>query len=480
MTGETSLDPEDWEAFRAVAHRMLDHAVDHMAGARDRPVWTPVPASAKAALETGPPLEPQGAAAAAADLLAHVLPYPTGNAHPRFFGWVHGAGNPGALIADMMAAAMNSNLGGRDHGANHVEKQVIGWFRELFGFPAGASGLVVSGTSVATLIAMIAARHAKAARDVRMVGVGGERLVGYTSAEGHSCIAKAFDYIGLGRDALKLVPVRGNFAMDVAALRDMIAADRSAGARPFCVIGAAATVNTGATDDLAALADIAAAEGLWLHVDGAFGAVAALSDTLRPRLRGMERADSLAFDFHKWMHVPYDAGMVLIRDGAAHLDAFTLNAEYLSGMPRGLGAGKPWFSDYGPELSRGFRALKVWFTLKEHGVRRIAAKVEDNVAQAAHLARLVEAHPRLSLMAPVSLNIVCFGYGEDDALNREIVMDLQESGVAAPSTTTLGGRTAIRVNITNHRTRMADMDVLADAVVEAGDRLAAAADAARR
>ncbi|MFV0472792.1 MAG: pyridoxal phosphate-dependent decarboxylase family protein [Pikeienuella sp.] len=475
---ERSLDPEDWPAFRKLAHRMLDSALDHLEGAADRPVWRPTPDSARNALNAPPPMAPEGAEAAARDLLDHVLPYPTGNTHPRFFGWVHGTGTPGGVLAEMMAAAMNANLGGRDHAPILVEKQVIEWMRLALGFPAGTSGLVLSGTSMATLIALIAARKAKAPHDVRRLGLRQAEtpLVGYTSTEAHSCVAKAFDQCGLGLDALRLVPVGEDFTMDVATLREMIARDRAAGALPFIVIGAAATVNTAATDDLEAIADIAAEEGLWFHVDGAFGAMAALSSRLRPRLKGMERADSIAFDFHKWMHVPYDAGCVLIRDGEAHLSAFAHGADYLRGLPRGLGAGKPWFSDYGIELSRGFRALKIWFTLKEHGLNRIGEKLEDNVAQAARLAALVDAHPDLERLAPAPLNIVCFRYapaglsGDIDAIQREIVMDIQESGIAAPSTTMIRGKAAIRANITNHRTCMGDMDLLIHAVIEFGGR----------
>lgn len=475
---ETSLDPEDWPSYRALAHRMLDQALDHLEGARERPVWRPTPEAARAGLRAGAPMEAEGAEAAAAEILEHILPYPTGNTHPRFFGWVHGTGTAGGLIADMMAGAMNANLGGRDHAPVLVAKQVVDWCKEIFDFPAEASGLVVSGTSMATLIALITARAAKAGHDVRREGLsqGGAPMVGYTSTEGHSCIAKAFDQAGLGIDALRKAPVGEDFTMDIGALRRMIAEDRAAGALPFIIVGAAATVNTGATDDLEALADLAAEEGLWFHVDGAFGAVAALSPALRPRLKGIERADSIAFDFHKWMHVNYSAGCVLIRDGEAQLSAFAHGADYLTGSPRGLGGGKPWFSDYGIELSQGFRALKVWFALKEHGLKRIGEKVEDNVAQARYLAGLVDAHPDLERLAPAALNIVCFRYapegltGDIDAVQREIVMDLHEGGVAAPSTTLIRGRAAIRVNITNHRTRMADMDVLVNAVLETGAR----------
>ena len=436
-----------------------------------------MPDEVKQALAEALPIEPQGTEKVCDDFVRLVLPYATGNTHPRFFGWVHGSGTPGAIIADTFAAAMNANLGGRDHGAIYVERQVVDWCRELFDFPDTASGLVVSGTSMATFIALTTARYAKAGYDVRHRGVQAEeyKLVGYSSEEAHSCIARTFDYMGIGQDALRVVPVDDHYRMDTAALRGAILADIDAGNRPFCVIGAAATVNTAAMDDLLAIADICEEFGLWFHIDGAFGAVAALSEKLRPRLKGIERADSIAFDFHKWMHVQYDAAAVLIRREDLHREAFTLRREYLTAAPRGLAGGNPWPCEYGPELSRGFRALKIWFALKEHGIRRIAEKVEDNCRQAAYLAEKVEAHPELELAAPVSLNIVCFRYtapgkSKDQltAINGEIVMDLQEQGIAAPSTTTLKGDFAIRVNITNHRTRASDLDILVDAIVAAG------------
>jgi len=476
-TPERSLDPEHWGSFRALAHRMLDSALDHMEGVRERPVWTPMPDHVKLALKEAAPMESQGTEKVCRDFTDLVLPYATGNTHPRFFGWVHGAGTPGGVIAEMLAAAMNANLGGRDHGAIYVERQVIEWCRRLFDFPETASGLVVSGTSMATFIALTVARYAKADYDVRHLGVqpGKSRLVGYTSAEAHSCIARTFDYMGIGQDALRLVPVDDHYRMDIHGLRQAILRDIEAGNRPFCVMGAAATVNTAAMDDLDAIADVCQEHELWFHVDGAFGAVAALSEQLRPRVKGIERADSIAFDFHKWMHVQYDAGFVLLRREELHREAFTLRREYLTDLPRGLAGGNPWFCEYGPELSRGFRALKVWFALKEHGIRRIAEKVEDNCRQAAYLAEKIEAHSELELAAPVSLNIVCFRYVGQSAsttdlnrLNTEIVMDLQERGIAAPSTTTLRDGVVMRVNITNHRSTLADFDILVDSVVAVG------------
>lgn len=476
-----SLDPDDWSAFRKRAHSMLDAAIDHVESARDRPVWTPVPDDIKAAIAEPLPMDPQGTDKVCEDLLTQVLPYATGNTHPRFSGWVHGSGAPGGIIAEAMASAMNSNLGGRDHGANYIEHQVINWMKTMFDFPSTSSGLVVSGTSIATVIALSAARYAKADYDIRKQGVRTDkrRLVGYASSEAHSCIARAFDMLGLGIDALRTVPVNDAYEMDIPALRRAIEKDLAAGHQPFCVVGSPATVNTGAIDDLNAISEVCQEHDLWFHVDGAFGAIAAMNDNLKPRFTGIERADSIAFDFHKWVHVQYDAGCVLIRREDLHRKAFTLRPEYLTAAPRGLAGGNPWFCEYGPELSRGFRALKVWFHLKEHGMHKILQKVEDNCQQAVYLGALVEADPHLELLTPVSLNICCFRFvapAMDDAalnrLNEEIVMRLQESGVAAPSTTKLNGQLAIRVNITNHRVTKSDFDLLVKEVVKLGKECA--------
>jgi glutamate/tyrosine decarboxylase-like PLP-dependent enzyme len=478
-----SLDPADWSAFRALAHRVLDQAIDHVEGARERPVWTPMPPEVVTRLAEPLPVEGRPANQVSADLADLILPYGVGNTHPRFFGWVHGCGTASGLLPEMMAAAMNANVGGRDHGAVHVERQVIDWCRQLFGFPDGASGLLVSGTSMATLIALTVARNAAAGVDVRtdgVAGVGG--LIGYTSAEAHSSVKRAFEILGLGSNALRAIPVDAEYRMEVAELRAAIARDRQQDFKPFCVIATAGTVNTGAIDDLGAIAELCAEQGLWLHVDGAFGALAVMSDALKPRLAGIERADSLAFDFHKWMHVPYDAGCALVRRGDLHHAAFAMHASYLAPQQRGLAGGEPWFCDFGPELSRGFRALKVWFALREHGTRKLGQVIAENCRLAQDLGAKVEAHRDLELLAPVALNIVCFRFKESglapadlDRLNTEIVADLQESGLAAPSTTRLGGCTAIRVNITNHRTRAEDLALLIDAIVAIGRRRIAVA-----
>jgi glutamate/tyrosine decarboxylase-like PLP-dependent enzyme len=234
------------------------------------------------------------------------------------------------------------------------------------------------------------------------------------------------------------------------------------------VIGTAGTVDTGAIDDLDALADLCAAEHLWFHVDGAFGALAILAPDIAPRLGGIERADSIAFDFHKWGQVPYDAGFVLVRDGVQHRDTFASPAAYLRREARGLAAGSPWPCDFGPDLSRGFRALKAWFTLKVYGTERLGEVVSKSCALARYLASRIAAEPRLELVAPVELNIVCFRYRGPDELNAEIIADLHESGLAAPSATVIDGRVAIRAAIVNHRTEPGDIDTLVAATLACG------------
>lgn len=280
-----SLDPDDWEAFRASAHDMLDAAIDKMQSATEGRVWTPLPDEIKQSLTSGLPQQGVGIARTQQAVQA-LLPYGVGNTHPRFFGWVHGAGTPNGLVADIAAAAMNANLGGRDHAAIYVEQQVVEWVRELFGFPTGSSGLVVSGTSMATVVALKVARDVKLAFANQRSGLGAVELVGYTSVQTHNCVARAFDLLGLGTDALRLIEVDENFEMDIAALKSAIATDKAAGKVPFCIVGTAGSVNVGAIDDLEAIADIAAAENIWFHVDGAFGASCMLSETCARVSRG--------------------------------------------------------------------------------------------------------------------------------------------------------------------------------------------------
>jgi len=303
----------------------------------------------------------------------------------------------------------------------------------------------------------------------------------YASSEVHSSVRKALELLGVGSNALRLVPARTDYTIELERLREMVREDRSRGLAPLCVIGCAGTVNTGATDPLDALADLCSTEGLWFHVDGAFGALTALSPGLRHIVKGVERADSLAFDMHKWMYLPYEVGCTLVRDADAHRRSFALTPDYLEHTTRGIGGSDIWFSDYGVQLSRGFRALKVWMSVKEHGIEKFGRLIQQNVDQARYLEKLVRATPELELLAPVPLNIVCFRYvgrvsdeAAIDTLNRELLLRLHEGGMAAPSYTILDGKYALRVCNTNHRSRREDFDLLVREVLRLGEILSRA------
>jgi glutamate/tyrosine decarboxylase-like PLP-dependent enzyme len=325
---------------------------------------------------------------------------------------------------------------------------------------------------MANLIAVLVARACALGVGVRRQGIaaGGRRLIAYTSAGAHSCIAQAMDLSGLGSDALAIVPVNQRFEIDIQALEAAIARDKHAGLTPFFIAATAGTVDVGAIDNLAAVANIAQREKVWFHVDGAYGALGMLAPDIAPRLAGMERADSLAFDFHKWGQVPYDAGFILVRDGRRHHDTFASPAAYLRRETRGLAAGSPWPCDFGPDLSRGFRALKTWFTIQAYGARKLGAMISRTCELAQYLKQSIEKEPALELLAPVALNIVCFRYRceDPDEVNRKIVADLHESGIAAPSTTTVNGCLAIRAAIVNHRTGKSDIDALLRAAIAFG------------
>jgi len=473
MSGPTSLDPKNWDELRTLGHRMLDDMLDHIQHIRERPVWQPIPSSVRNGFAETVPLLPTPLAESYRNFLENIAPYATGNPHPGFMGWVHGGGTPVGMLAEMLAAGLNANLGGRDHMPIVVERQILAWVRELFAFPPTASGLFVTGTSMANFIAVLVARKRALGDDVRTEGVQGtaRRLMAYTSQAGHGCIAKAMDMAGLGSVALRKISVDKNQRMDVDALARAIQADRLAGHSPFLVVATAGTVDVGAIDDLESIADLCGREDIAMHVDGAFGATAIMSPKLKPLLKGIERADSLAFDFHKWAQVPYDAGFILVRDGALHQSTFDNPAHYLGREARGLAAGSPWPCDFGPDLSRGFRALKTWFTLKTFGTEHLGRMMEHSCAVAQHLKARILAEPRLELLAPVPLNIVCFRYRAGDQANRDIVIALQEGGIVAPSTTVIDGKLAIRAAIFNHRTEFADVDRLVEQSVAIGGAL---------
>jgi aromatic-L-amino-acid decarboxylase len=469
-----TLDPEDWGEIRAQGHRMLDEMLDFVQHVRERPVWQPIPNEVRARFRTALPTAPGNLEDIYREFTDFIAPYSVGNLHPGFMGWVHGGGTVVGMLAEMLAAGLNANLGGRDHIPIEVERQIAEWSRQMFGFPQSAGGLFVTGTSMADFVAVLAARTAKLGKQANRDGVGetGAKLRAYTSTSAHGCVARAMEMAGLGTDALHLIQTDSHHKMDIEALRRAIASDHVAGLEPFLVIGSAGTVNVGAIDDLSALADICRDENLWFHIDGAFGALAVLSPQLAPLVAGIERADSIAFDFHKWGQVSYDAGFIIARDQNSLLETFASPAAYLRRETRGLAAGSPWPCDIGPDLSRGFRALKTWFTLKTYGTEQLGAVIERSCELARYLERRIVEDPRLELLAPVQLNIVCFRYCATDAdrVNASIIVDVQESGVAAPSATTIDGHLAIRAALFNHRTQSEDVDALIDKVLELGHR----------
>lgn len=476
IANEETLDPTDWEDMRRLAHRMVDDALDRLQGLRDVPVWQPIPEAMRAVFERPIPTTPEPLETVYADITRKLYPHAMGNIHPRFWAWYMGAGSFTGALADFLAAIEGSNLGGGDTCANAVDQQVTEWLCRLMGFPVGASGTLVSGGSMANIIGLTAARNAMAGIDLHQMSIADlpQPLRFYASDQVHACHQKAMNLLGLGGKALARVQSDEDFRMDVSVLQKMITDDRTQGIRPACVIATAGTTNTGSIDPLNEIADLCAREGLWLHIDGCIGAPIRLAPENRHLVTGIDRADSLALDLHKGLHAPFDVGCALIRDRQQHRLTFAENAEYLQIASRGLAAGE-FLHDYGPETTRSFRALKVWMMLRHHGVGKFGRLIDQNIDQAHYLAALIAREKQLELMAPVAVDIVCFRHNpegmDNDTLrthNIEIMLRLQESGIAVISDTTIRNRHCLRVAICNHRTRRRDIDMLVDALLRIG------------
>ena len=480
-----SLDPEDWDEYEEAYRQAIDVVIKKVKSIRDRRVWTPTDDRARSLLEAEAPDEPVPLNQLVDEFDDVLSRHGYGNDHPRFWGWVVGNGTPAGLLGETLAGSMNINTVAGDNSAILAELRVLEWFRDRFGMPESTSGIMVTGGSVANLVGTaIGLRHVLGS-EYETGGVSAldrtPRI--YSSVEAHNSVDKAARLLGLGTDNLVKIPVDDEFGLRFDVLEEAVKRDMANGLRPAVIVGTAGTVNTGAMDPIGQMADLASEHGLWFHVDGAFGSLAALSPRYRHLTRGIERADSLAFDLHKWLHTQYDSGCVLVRDIEAHRAAFSVGGAYMNIVPGILADGGRNFSLLGLELSRGARGLKAWFHLRAHGFNRLTAMIERNIEQARALADLVSNEEDLQLMAPVSLNIVCFRFKpagstasdeELSALNRDILVELHQNGIVAPSYTTIDGAFVIRASFTNHRTTDGDVRTLVSEVIQAGRRREAA------
>ncbi|MFI6444615.1 pyridoxal phosphate-dependent decarboxylase family protein [Kitasatospora sp. NPDC050543] len=467
--------------FRAAAHAAADLVSDYLHALPTRPVWQPMaPAARQELLDAPLPQSGVPLAGLLEQIGDRMLPFPMGNGHPRFFGWVNSAPAPAGVLATLAASAMNPSSAGGDHSDVHLERAVVRWIAELVGFPHPAGGgLLTSGTSMATILCLAAARN-RAARlagwNVREDGLAGmPPLVAYATGETHSCVRKAAELLGLGSRHLRTVPADASGLLDVAELRAAIARDRADGLLPFLVVASAGTVGTGAVDAFDPIADLCAEQRLWLHVDGAYGAFGVLDPAIAHRYAGLERADSLALDPHKWLGVPVDCGCALVRDTDELRGTFSLVPSYLRDEAAGaLG----WFSEYGMEQTRPFRSLKVWATIAHRGRQGIAEDIARCTALARRLGELVEADPELELLAPVQTSIVAFRYRPAglapeavDAVNRELPVAVQLRGRVFVTGARLAEREMLRACLLNAATTEADLELLLAEVRAAGAEL---------
>jgi glutamate/tyrosine decarboxylase-like PLP-dependent enzyme len=464
------------ETFRTLGYRAVDLLADHLATLA-RPgtlVRAPVPESLRQRLLTQPPPAAPGDPATLLDAFReYILSYPMGNASPRFFAWVNPPPAPLGVLADLLAAGLNPSVAGGDHAATYVEHAVLRWLKAWLGYPTDSGGLLTSGGSVANLIGLAVMRSVKAEGHMRTEGFQGmtQPMTIYTSTQGHSCVQKAVELLGFGSNALRQMPVDAEYRLEVAHLKTHIAADRAAGFRPVCVVASAGTVNTGAIDPLAALAELCNEEGLWLHVDGAYGALGILAEQtggVAGLYRGLERADSLAVDPHKWLYMPVECGCILIREASAMRDTFSLVPPYLRD-PTAL----PWFAEFGVQQTRGFKALKLWMVMQQIGERGYRALISRDVALARALQARLRARADFELVAAGPLSITCFRYAPPgvrdlDALNRRLLERIQREGHVFLTSTELDGRLVLRACVVNFRTTEADLDRLLEVVVEAG------------
>ena len=476
------------EEFKAVGHRLVDELAERLAAVPRQPVTkSETPAVVRDVIDAGRPLPREGrdaaslVAAATASLFDHSL----FNGHPRFFGYITSSPSPIGMFGDFLAAALNQNAGAWKLAplATEIEVQTVRWIAEFIGYPASAGGLLVSGGNMANFVCLLTARAAKAPWNVREDGTRPGRLIVYASTETHTWIQKAADLSGLGTTAIRWIPVDGHQRIDTAALREQIVRDRRDGHHPMMVVGTAGTVSTGAIDPLNEIADICREHGVWFHVDGAYGALAAALPDAPADLRAIALADSVAVDPHKWLYAPVEAGCVLVRDAAALRHAFSYHPAYYH-----FDGDVVNFFDYGPQNSRGFRALKVWLALQQAGRDGYVEMIGDDIRLSRRLHDAVSAHPDFEALTQ-SLSIATFRYVPPqlratsaspatasllDDLNQRLLSAIESSGTAFLSNAVVGGKFALRACIVNFHTSSGDVDALPAFIAQLGERLVTA------
>jgi glutamate/tyrosine decarboxylase-like PLP-dependent enzyme len=467
------------ELFRELGYRAVDILADHLAALNqpDHPARTPVPDDLRERLlAQPPPAEGQEPGGLLEDFSDFILPYPMGNSSPRFFAWVNSPPAPMGILADLLAAGLNPSVAGGDHSATYIEHAVLNWLKSWLCYPVESGGILTSGGSAANLIGLAVMRTVMAKGDVRSEGFRGESqpMTIYTSAQGHSCLQKAIELLGFGSNALRMIPVDADFCMDIALLNEQISSDRKAGFRPVCVAGSAGTVNTGAVDPLDEIADFCEEEKLWFHVDGAYGALGILAEQtggVNRIFKGIDRADSLAVDPHKWMYLPVECGCALVRDEAAMRDTFSLVPPYLRDD-----TSLPWFSEFGIQQTRGFKGLKLWMVMQQVGEEGYRSLISRDVDLARKFQELLRSHPDFEVVAGGPLSITCFRYappgaGNVDELNRDLLKQLQREGKVYLTSTELDGRPVLRVCFINFRTTEADLDKLLEELILVGQQV---------
>lgn len=461
---------------RQLGRSALEWALKYFNEQADLPVYPTIGArDLTARLSSSLPIDPQDVGSVMADFEA-VASNGRHNGHPRMFGYVQSSGSFAGAAADFLASALNQNVTSwrSAPSATTIEHQVIAWLKEMIGYDATGTGILLSGGSFANFAGLSVALRSSTNVDLNRLGVaalpGKPRI--YTSPMTHMSIAKAASMLGIGKDAIVSVAIDEQRRMRPAALATQVDADRAAGHHPVCVVATAGDVNTGAIDPIAAIVDVCVERRVWLHVDGSYGALAAKSRLIENAMVGINRADSVSLDPHKWLYTPLDAGCLLVRDANALRRAFAEGADYIDVVAdREMSEFAYW--DHSPELSRRFRALKIWFMLKIHGARAIQDAIDSNIAVARHLAKTVTASDDFELMAAVPLSIVCFRYknGEDD-FNKRLMVEVQRDGDSYLSNAMIDGRFALRACIVNFRTTNADVERLLETIRRVAARLA--------